>query len=207
MEKSPEMSDLLHGYIFHLGPFSNQSVGQGLMLVDQYLLQDTPTLMWQVCLTLIYFVSLPFSLIVLVFVGYEMQGLASNYRTLINQLLSFQNGLAVFFAVILMGVDILNVWLGSLPMPICGFACWSKNVVSAIGCIILAVISIQKFFTICVWKSMRVMNDDLIARIVIVASVANAVMLTLASGLGPGGTDTRCLVSFIYDFQEIFLIH
>ena len=51
---------------------------------------------------------------------------------------------------------------------------------------VLTAITMLKFFFICIWKKMKVMNDDLIARIVIVATTFLSFSLYLVKFLGPG---------------------
>ena len=50
----------------------------------------------------------------------------------------------------------------------------------------LATIVIIKFLFLCVWKQMKVMNDDLIARIVILTLFMVSFLLILIKFLGPG---------------------
>ena len=51
---------------------------------------------------------------------------------------------------------------------------------------VLTAITMLKFFFICIWKNMKVMNDDLIARIVILATTFLSFALYLVKFLGPG---------------------
>ena len=50
----------------------------------------------------------------------------------------------------------------------------------------LATIVIIKFLFLCVWKQMKVMNDDLIARIIILTLFMVSFLLILIKFLGPG---------------------
>ena len=52
--------------------------------------------------------------------------------------------------------------------------------------ITLSVIVIIKFLFLCVWKKMKVMDDDFIARFVILASALLSFLLALVKFLGPG---------------------
>ena len=52
--------------------------------------------------------------------------------------------------------------------------------------ITLSTIVIIKFLFLCVWKKMKVMHDDFIARFVILASILISFLLALVKFLGPG---------------------
>ena len=51
---------------------------------------------------------------------------------------------------------------------------------------VCATMILFKFMFLCVWKKMKVMNDDLIARIVIIISIFVSFALFMAKFLGPG---------------------
>ena len=75
----------------------------------------------------------------------------------------------------------------------------------------LTAITILKFFFICIWKNMKVMNDDLIARIVILATTFLSFSLYLVKFLGPGKpvlntVSQKCVIrlggAFIFNFYD-----
>ena len=176
----------------------NGTVAEGIFVNEYYSLEETLQLSLEtkLVLTFLYMIQLVGSVILLAFVAYESNGLASHYRTLINQLLSFQHILAVFYADILTGLDLLQAWTGTLSWPLCTFNCWGKVDIAITGSFILMVISVHKFVLVCVWKGIRQMNDDLVARIVIICSLALGTMFTLIACMGPGEGSSCVVIHF-----------
>ena len=65
------------------------------------------------------------------------------------------------------GIRNLRVWYGPLPEMLCMVHVkMTQMMYTGLFCLV-AYITIAKFTFICVWKSMRVMNDDLLVRIII----------------------------------------
>ena len=65
------------------------------------------------------------------------------------------------------GIRNLRVWYGPLPETLCMVHVkMTQMMYTGLFCLV-AYITIAKFTFICIWKSMRVMNDDLLLRIII----------------------------------------
>ena len=67
------------------------------------------------------------------------------------------------------GVDVVRLWIGPLPSQIC-FVNYFIKVWSIL--IYICVSAVQSIFChqiFCIWKHMKIMNDDLIARLVILS--------------------------------------
>ena len=65
------------------------------------------------------------------------------------------------------GIRNLRVWYGPLPETLCMVHVkMTQMMFTGLFCLV-AYITIAKFTFICIWKSMRVMNDDLLVRIII----------------------------------------
>ena len=67
----------------------------------------------------------------------------------------------------IIGFDIMRMWLGPLPYYFCRMTITFKMVVINMIIFILTAIVITKFMFICIWKNMRSINDTLVTRIVI----------------------------------------
>ena len=61
----------------------------------------------------------------------------------------------------------LRVWYGPLPEMLCMVHVKMTQMMYTVLFCLVAYVTIAKFTFICIWKSMRVMNDDLLARIII----------------------------------------
>ena len=67
------------------------------------------------------------------------------------------------YIIIVCGIRNLRVIMGPLPLFICHLQVMVAKVLAWIGSFIVFAITFSKFMFICVWKSLRQMNDDLIA--------------------------------------------
>ena len=112
--------------------------------------------------TLCYFVSICSSVILVIFVFYERQGMASNYRMLSNQLLSsfyFNMAIASCFCC---GIDLFGVWLGELPQKVCQFNVYFKDgLLIMTNLMFFCLMSLTKFMYIVVWKRLKILEDFL----------------------------------------------
>ena len=92
----------------------------------------------------------------------------------------------MFYTTIIVGFDYLRVMVGPLPFWFCNIKVIFKGGIFMFFGMTLATIVIIKFLLLCVWKHMKVMNDDLIARIVILTSLLVSFLLALVKFFGPG---------------------
>ena len=66
----------------------------------------------------------------------------------------------------------LRVWFGPLPLAICQIQGYFTFILVFNFCLLIVfTITLLKFMFICVWKRMREMNDDLIARIIVIWAI------------------------------------
>ena len=68
---------------------------------------------------------------------------------------------------------------GPLPLIICKTQMALTSTVLWFGVVIIVMVTITKFMFICVWKSMRTMNDDLMVRIAINLAVLSSIVMGL----------------------------
>ena len=93
---------------------------------------------------------------------FELQG--SSSEVFIKNILYFQGA---FYGTFVCGIRNLRVWYGPLPEMLCMVHVkMTQMMYTGLFCLV-AYITIAKFTFICIWKSMRVMNDDLLVRIII----------------------------------------
>ena len=82
------------------------------------------------------------------------------------------------YGIIEYGITTVRVCFGPLPMEICLLY---KKVALAIywyAIIIIGSICVTKFMFICVWKRMRIMNDDLLSRFVMLLAILSGIWVT-----------------------------
>ena len=85
----------------------------------------------------------------------------------IRQLKNISYFQGAFYGTFVCGIRNLRVWYGPLPEMLCMvYVKMTQMMYTGLFCLV-AYITIAKFIFICIWKSMRVMNDDLLVRIII----------------------------------------
>ena len=85
----------------------------------------------------------------------------------IRQLKNISYFQGAFYGTFVCGIRNLRVWYGPLPEMLCMVHVkMTQMMYTGLFCLV-AYITIAKFTFICIWKSMRVMNDDLLVRIII----------------------------------------
>ena len=77
---------------------------------------------------------------------------------------------AAFYGIVLCGIRSLRVWVGPLSSTFCQVHSQLTRMTFFFCLCILIAITIARFFYIVVWKSVRQMNDNLLARIVLLQS-------------------------------------
>ena len=71
-----------------------------------------------------------------------------------------------FYAVVVCGIRNLRVIIGPLPLPVCQLIIVSTRMVLWHGVMLITMITLTRFMFICIWRRMRQMNDNLLARII-----------------------------------------
>ena len=84
------------------------------------------------------------------------------HNTLFHQMIFFQ---AAFYALFVCGIRNLRVWCGPLPVALCQIHSLLSKMTITFSMLIVVIMTLAKFMFICVWKSMRQMNENLLARI------------------------------------------
>ena len=101
------------------------------------------------------------------------------------------------------GGDLLRVWYGPLPAICCKLILIFKSTFGLMISFNLTAIVTFKFMFICVWKSMRQINDDLITRIVIRCSFAVSLFLSTMKGLTISKTYLVSTTDFYWNISMI----
>ena len=84
------------------------------------------------------------------------------------------------------GLDLLRVWSGPLPLEFCQFCLLLKGTICyAVPCNVAGVVTL-KFFYICVWRRFKPIDDDFVARIIIIISCFLGFLMQLTKILAPG---------------------
>ena len=86
------------------------------------------------------------------------------------------------YGIIICGLITLRVLLGNdgVPLVLLNMEFFLMCFILSYGLILITAIAFMKFMYICIWKSMRQMNDDLLAKIVIL----NAIFLSFWLNIG-----------------------
>ena len=71
-----------------------------------------------------------------------------------------------FYAVVVCGIRNLRVIIGPLPLPVCQLIIVSTRMVLWYGVMLITMITLTRFMFICIWRRMKQMNDNLLARII-----------------------------------------
>lgn len=137
--------------------------------------------------TISYILGLFGAFILLSFVAYEKNGLASPYRMVSNQLLSLFYLNVIFNAIICRGIDLVGIWIGFLPQRICQANITIKNGFLPItSFMFLVMISFVRFMFVVVWKRMKILNDDFLAKFGAFWVWLMGILVCSVSILGPG---------------------
>ena len=90
--------------------------------------------------------------------------------------------------------------VGPLPVSICHLNILTTEVLLWYGVLLALTITLARFVVICVWKSMRQMNDDLLVRLV----VTEVIFLSCYfSSVGPSLVKTQNLALCIGNFDGV----
>ena len=95
------------------------------------------------------------------------------------------------YAIVVCGVRSVRIWFGPLPFAVCNIQTWGANVTIWYSLLNVFFISLFKFMYICVWKSMRDINDDLVVRIVINVSIFISVWVPATGFANRTGSSTE----------------
>ena len=84
-----------------------------------------------------------------------------------------------FYGIFVCGIRNLRVLFGPLPVFLCQTQVALTKMVLWFSIVIIVTVTITKFMFICVWKSMRTMNDNLMVRIAINQALLSSIVIGL----------------------------
>ena len=119
-------------------------------------------------------------------IWFERSGLAGPFRTLINQLVSFNLDQFVTYYIICNGLDLLRVLIGPLPMGICRLNIFMKNFVHLNILFFCLLLSLTRFTFVCIYKSMPTMEDSFISTYLYISTNMISALLTIVMFYCPG---------------------
>ena len=96
-------------------------------------------------------------------IWYERSGRAGPYRTLVNQVVTFNLEQLIIYYVAGTGLDLLRILTGPKPEWLCTFVIFIKNFVNFNVILICLVLSATKYIFIGIYKSMPCINDDFLS--------------------------------------------
>ena len=89
----------------------------------------------------------------------------------------------VFYAIVIYGLTVLRVCYGFLPVFLCNITGFLKASAIMFGAIIIAMYTFTRFMFVCIWKRMRLMDDNLIVRIATIQAVFMCLLIQAATWL------------------------
>ena len=89
----------------------------------------------------------------------------------------------VFYAIVIYGLTVLRVCFGPLTVFLCNIAGFLKGCAVLFGGIIIATYTLTRFMFVCIWKRMRQMDDNLIARIATIQAIFMCLLIQAATWL------------------------
>ena len=103
------------------------------------------------------------------------------------------------YGIVVCGVRSVRIWYGPLPFAICNIETWGVNITIWYILLHMFFISLFKFMYICVWKSMRDVNDDLVVRIVINISIFISIWVPVTGFINRKGSSTENFCTGIFN--------
>ena len=89
----------------------------------------------------------------------------------------------VFYAIVIYGQNVLRVCFGSLPIFLCNIAGFLNGCALLFVAIIVVMNTLTRFMFVCIWKRMKQMDDNLIARIATIQAIFISILFNAASWL------------------------
>lgn len=107
-------------------------------------------------------------------------------KTAVNQILAMNFGILSLHNIFLMGLDLVRLWYGPLPIPFCrGLFVLKGSVYLSISGFLMA-ITILKYLIVCVWKGFpENFDDDFISKTVLKGVISTSLALSLVSEVIP----------------------
>ena len=118
--------------------------------------------------TLAYLIGFPVVYVLIEFINKELE---DQNKTIFNLLLACNYGILIFFLPICAGVDLIIVWFGPLPTLICQMQNIAKGSFTMVFFVTLYSIFVLRFLFVVVWSKMKIINDYLLAAIIIRTSL------------------------------------
>ena len=81
------------------------------------------------------------------------------------------------------GLTVLRVCYGSLPVFLCNIAGFLKGCAIMFGVIMIATYTFTRFMFVCIWKRMRLMDDNLIVTIATTQAIFMSLLINAATWL------------------------
>ncbi len=98
-----------------------------------------------------------------VVIWYERSGRAGPYRTLVNQIVTFNLEQLVIWFTMATGLDMLRILTGPMPQQLCTFVIFVKNVVNFNVTFISLVLTATNYIFIGIYKSVPCIDDNFLS--------------------------------------------
>ena len=130
--------------------------------VDPY--EDIST---KIAATFCYFIGIISSIVMFDFLKKEFE---NNNKTIFNLLLASAYTILIIYVTLCIGMDLMRAWVGPFPLFLCQLQNIAKGtLVFAFYCALFAIF-VLRFFFVVIWSKMKIINDFLVLRIIILTS-------------------------------------
>ena len=109
----------------------------------------------------------------------------------------------IFCAIVIFGISVLRVLYGSLPTFLCNIFGFLRKYALMFITLTRVMYTFTRFMFVCIWKRMRQMDDNLIARIATIQATVLSLLLTVAAWLQVHGQHFGHQVSSLLLFHKL----
>ncbi len=89
----------------------------------------------------------------------------------------------IFYAIVIHGLAVLRACYGPLPIFLCNIAGLLNGCAILFSTMTFGMYAFTRFMFVCVWKRMRLMDDNLIVRIATIQAIVMSLFFTSATWL------------------------
>ena len=87
----------------------------------------------------------------------------------------------IFYAVVISGLRVLRVCYGPLPIFLCNITGFLNAFALLFSVLTVVMITFTRFMFVCIWKRMRLMDDNLLVRIATIQAIVMSLLFQAAS--------------------------
>ena len=89
----------------------------------------------------------------------------------------------IFYGIVVYGLSVLSVCYGPLPIFLCNIAGFLNGFAILFAVITIVMYTFTRFMFVCIWKRMKLMDDNLIVRIATIQAIFMSLFFNATSWL------------------------